>query len=752
MFDADNRDRDRRAGPPSSLSASTQDDSLSNDAASRHRTARIGRARTESPFLAALAETNRRRDAEPVASAGLEADKAKPDGFAGIQEHGFRTNPKDRALPAVERTQPDADRPIPDTGLPADHGTSVSGDEIWRPLIDPMKVIKGIVDAKLLIVSTTVLGALLGVAVALSTPKKYEAATEILVDPRELQLVGRDLMQGGLPSDATLALVENQARILSSGTVLNKVVDRLNLSQDPEFNGEKGGGIGSIVSDLRSLLSRNDGSGGDRRHALAVQNLARSLSVERGGKTFVIVVSVRTEEAEKSALIANTMTEVFLQTYGELQSGTAGRAADELNARLDQLRDGVEAAERKVETFKAENDLVDAQGRLITDDEIVRLNEQLTTARARTLELKAKAASSKGVGVEEAIGGTLPEELSSHIITELRSQYAAAKQQADRLSVQLGPRHPQLLAVQAQLSGTREQIAGEMRRIVASIQTELKRAVELEQQLSSRLAQLKVRQGSVSDDLVSLRELERDAAAKRSVYEGFLLRATETGEQKDINTANMSVISHAFAPLTPLGPSRSMIALTGAFLGFLAGIGIGGMHGAWQSLRENTGGRPRRTSRMPGSSDTLPPGPPAPTDPARRASRTSPSVGDIPVHGRESWANPASQREGAVGSGSGGSQTDPAMRRNRLAEWEDFAPSYVYDAPALHSKPGYQWPPIGSTALPVASSRDASTHLRLDETDMPRTASSIEEIRHRLREFNDAVRDFAERRSRRRSA
>ncbi|MGO4838377.1 Wzz/FepE/Etk N-terminal domain-containing protein, partial [Rhizobiaceae sp. 2RAB30] len=165
-------------------------------------------------------------------------------------------------------------------------------DEIWRPLIDPMKVIMGVVNAKRLIAGTTVLGALLGVAVALSTPKKYEAAAEILFDPRDLRLVDRDLTQGGLPSDATLALVENQVRIITSGSVLNKVVDKLNLADDPEFNGQGSGGLGSVISEVRSLLSRSDASAaGDRKRTLAIENLAESLNVERGGKTFVIVVA-----------------------------------------------------------------------------------------------------------------------------------------------------------------------------------------------------------------------------------------------------------------------------------------------------------------------------------------------------------------------------------------------------------------------------------------------------------------------------
>ncbi|MFA6157715.1 GNVR domain-containing protein, partial [Mesorhizobium sp.] len=110
--------------------------------------------------------------------------------------------------------------------------------------------------------------------------------------------------------------------------------------------------------------------------------------------------------------------------------------------------------------------------------------------------------------------------------------------------------------------------------------------------------QLKVRSGDVNNDLVSMRELEREAAAKRSVYEQYLLRAKETGEQKDINTANINVISKAFAPLESTGPSRAVVVLAGLLLGFASGIGLGAMRGAYESLRETATSRSRRDRAM----------------------------------------------------------------------------------------------------------------------------------------------------------
>ncbi len=472
--------------------------------------------------------------------------------------------------------------------------TRDTGDR-WKPLIDPMKIIGGITRSKALILAMTLLGAVVGVSIALSTPKKYEALTELIVDPRDLKLTDSDLTQTMIASDATLAIVENQMRVLTSGVVLNKVVDTLNLTSDPEFNGE--GGRPGLLATVRSLLSRDDGAAGAddvRRRALAVSNLAESIHVERGGKTFVITVSATTQNADKSALIANTMADVFLQTYGQIQSETAGRATNELTARLTELRKGVEDAERKVEEFRAAHDLVDAQGRLISDDELLKLNEQLTVARARTLELNARAASTRSVNVDAVLGGALPEEMNSNTMADLRSQYSTLKQEADRAAVRLGPRHPERIALDAQLAGARDRIAAELRRIASSLQVDLRRAVQLEQELSARLAQLKVRSGDVSNDLVSLREFEREAAAKRSVYEAFLLRAKETSERKDINTANVSVISKAFPPLEPNGPSRAIVALAGLLLGFASGVGLGAMRGAYESLRETAAERTRR--------------------------------------------------------------------------------------------------------------------------------------------------------------
>ena len=69
--------------------------------------------------------------------------------------------------------------------------------------------------------------------------------------------------------------------------------------------------------------------------------------------------------------------------------------------------------------------------------------------------------------------------------------------------------------------------------------------------------------------------MERDAQASRDIYQAFLVRARETGEQEQVDTKNIRVISRADMPLRRSSPPPSMLMALGAMLlGAAAGCGI----------------------------------------------------------------------------------------------------------------------------------------------------------------------------------
>lgn len=460
--------------------------------------------------------------------------------------------------------------------------------DAWKPLVDPRIVINRVGRSRALIIATTIIGTLIGVGYAMTLPKLYSSTVEVLVDPRDLKIVDKEISSSQLPVDASLAIAESQLRVIQSSSVLTKVIDRAGLANDPEFNGDlQDRGLFSTIGELFSTDSTPDAT---TRESLLLRNLYEHLDVERSTKNFIFNITVKSRDPEKSALIANTVSDVFREEQGIIQSDTARQATESLTARLNDLREGVEVAENAVQKFKAENDLVDVQGRLISDDEITRTNDELTAARNQTIRLNAQAASIRSASVEGVLGNTLPEEFRSGVIVALRSQYGALKQQADGLATKLGPRHPQLIQAQSQVSGIRSEIRNELQRIASSVQVELKRSVQQEQELAARLNQLKARTATNNEDMVKLRELDREVAAKREVYEAFLLRAKETGELAGVNTTNIRVISPARPALESTGGSRKLVAIGGLLGGLLAGLGIAVLLGMIESFR--AGNRP----------------------------------------------------------------------------------------------------------------------------------------------------------------
>ena len=397
------------------------------------------------------------------------------------------------------------------------------------------------------VVGLTIAGALAGAMLAYALPASYEATAELLIDP-----AGGD-RAGQLSSEAAFALVDNEVRVLRSGTMLGSVADRLNLASDADFvRPGLSGSVGGLVG---------GGSAPVDGRQRAVEALASAITVERVGGSSAITLSATTADPAKAALLVNTLADIYLAG-----SGMAG-APDRMAA----LRAELERAERAVEAYKVRNELVDAQGRLISDEQILTVQEQLSIAKARTLELNARAASTREANVDSIVTGSLPEQFASPTVTGLRDRLAGLKQQSDRLSTRLGPRHPERLAAEAELQAVREELAGELRRVAGALQTELKRAVQQEQELASELARMKVRQGEIGDEMIELRQLEREAEVRRSAYEEALRGAQ--GVAAGVS-ASARILSRAEPSAAATGRSAGAFSLAGALGGFLLGLGL----------------------------------------------------------------------------------------------------------------------------------------------------------------------------------
>ncbi|MEF2073358.1 GumC family protein [Consotaella aegiceratis] len=474
---------------------------------------------------------------------------------------------------ALHRPNADAAPRLKVTSASSVRRIGVREDRTSGSIFDPVELFQAVWKLRSLVLFVTLAAIGLAVAIALATPKTYQAALQIMVDPRDLKVVQNEVTPSGLASDATLALIESQTSIITSNTVLFGVIDEADLTADPEFNGGTAVGLGALMAHVGALFGADDRQVQDRR-LLTAANLREKIGVAREPKSFILTLMVKSTDPDKSARLANLIASKYMDEQARIQSDTARRATDALSGRLEELRTRVTEAENAVETYKADNNLIAANGRLIDDDYLVRINDELAKARSDIATLRSKVDSMEGTNVDDVVQGALPEELTSEALVRLRSTYSDLAHQAASLRTKLGPRHPQRIAAEQALASAREGIETELDRIAAAARTELARAQQTEKDLTAQLDGLKAKQVRNGEAFVRLRQLEREAEASRAVYEAFLLRAREVGEQEQLNTANVRVISDATRPLESSGLSRRMIVVIGAVAGFVVGLGL----------------------------------------------------------------------------------------------------------------------------------------------------------------------------------
>ncbi len=435
-------------------------------------------------------------------------------------------------------------------------GANVAVDLPAESGIDVRQVLAVLWRGKATIFWTIVASLLIAFLLVLVVPHRYTAVTQILIDPTDLRAIGNELAPANQANDANVLQVESQVRVLTSDSVLRRVVKTEGLDKDSEFTRQ---GIAD---------------GADSTTAALIA-LKRSIAVKRAERTYVVDVIVTTREAAKSARIANAIADAYLQEQTDVRSNAARQVSQSLTARLNELKDRVREAEDRVEAFKARHNILGASGQLVNEQQLTEMNNQLTTARARAAAAKARLDQVQQVQLSKNEGGAFPEAVQSQTITALRSQYAEVMRREAEQMTSLGARHPAVIEIQAEADRLRRMIDEEVYRLVISARTEYESARANEDSLAASLEKLKSNAVTTNEAMVTLRELERDVQASRAVYEAFLVRARETGEQERLDTKNIRVISRADIPLRrSFPPSNTLLALGALLFGAAAGTGI----------------------------------------------------------------------------------------------------------------------------------------------------------------------------------
>lgn len=427
------------------------------------------------------------------------------------------------------------------------HGTLASrlGEQ------DLQGFVKAILWRKWLILGSVLAGIILAAMFYFFTPTTYRA--EALIDAGST----RNANAVALMPVATGANLQTQVQVLTAPALLEKLAGKLNLYKDAEFAG---------------MFTETSETG---RYNRIIQKLGRNLDVELVPGSSVIAVRYASGSAEKAALIANTLVDLYLERQITDKFDDASRNAKWMSQRLETLKQDLAQAQHRLDVYAAENDLsaignidLAERGALGLDDQKAKARAQLTALQS-TLDRIDEIADKNPDGLEG-----IEEIATSTAVAALRQNEVAIQARIAELGMRYGDRHPVLLAATRELGQVRASLKAEVQNTVRRLQNEKS---ALENQIASVDNQFNMAQGDYraqAQARVQLSALMADVDSGRRVYEDFLNKYREVLSRADMQSPDASVISRAPIPTMPYGINLQLMLALGGVMGLFAGMFI----------------------------------------------------------------------------------------------------------------------------------------------------------------------------------
>ncbi|WP_046865769.1 Wzz/FepE/Etk N-terminal domain-containing protein [Microvirga massiliensis] len=423
----------------------------------------------------------------------------------------------------------------------------------------------------------------LGVGYVLATPPTYLARAYLLLDTKKLQVFQQQSVVGDLDFSGNSAALESQIEVVRSVDVARSVVDELGLADDPEFTGQVTSFFGSLSSALLQLLDWTTDMGSpeeaqvlsrEQLTKLAVGYLRGNLQTRRVRSTYVIEVGIELLDPGKAARVANAVAQAYILDQTQSKQFTTKRAIDWLQERMEQLSRESIKAERAVQDYKTQNQIINLGGRPIDEQQLAEISSQLVLARTHTAEAKAKLERLQQVIASGGTDSMLADSLQSDILTTLRRQYVDKSWRAANLSTRYGSKHQAVVTLQAEIQQLEAAIMVELRRIAEGYRSDYDLALSRERTIQSRLVLLTRQNAGTRQAQASLQVLESTAQAYKQLHQSYVQRYMEATQQQSFTPTEARVLAPAEGAVKT-HPIGSRILLMAGFLGLAVGAGIG---------------------------------------------------------------------------------------------------------------------------------------------------------------------------------
>jgi succinoglycan biosynthesis transport protein ExoP len=363
-----------------------------------------------------------------------------------------------------------------------------------------------------------VLGLALTAGVVLLQGSIYTAVATLIISPEN-----KDPLAGEtLPLQLLGAYVVTQAELMTSPVVLLPVVDKLNLTSDPDYSG----GFRGDRAGLRDYVQKR---------------LSYSLQVEIGKGGELLYISATARTAARAAQVANAIAEAYLTEERARINGPASERAQRYSEQLRELRAKVAVAQDNITAFRDRNHLTgDISPTADTE------SQALAELEKRFLDAQNARRATEAGAAQSAVSGEVA--VSSKLIEGLTEKLANLQAQAAQLRSTLGPEHPKLLDLEFQIAATRQALVTQSKTLSRGTTAGVSGATELERSFKQAVDQQREKVWEIRKLQDEGSKIELELQSAQAVYKRALDGYDQIMFASSGNHTNATFVNRAVPP------------------------------------------------------------------------------------------------------------------------------------------------------------------------------------------------------------
>jgi succinoglycan biosynthesis transport protein ExoP len=438
------------------------------------------------------------------------------------------------------------------------------------------------------ILSLATLTSILVGLVVLSITPQYTATATLLIENDQAKVLSIEEVYG-LDSSRD-NYFQTQYQILQSRQIAKKVIEKLKLNEhptfDPQYKENQAGFIKMSIESIKASMlaalpflpqkeveTKTEEQILAAKKKFAIGKFMSVFQVEPVGGTQLVKLSYEHENAQFAAIIANATGGVYIENYLQAKFDMTAKATSWLNDSLQGLRTKLDRAEDRLTDFYEAEQLVNIDGIVgLASEELQQLSELLLEAQGSLQGNKKIYQLANTSNVDIPTLASLPEVLNHPSIQSVKLAELSAESRVSELSKVYGPKHPKMIAANAELDSVRSNLNSQISVLVNGINNGYSNALAKVKELEKDVEIAKQEYRKLSNLENQRRALQREVDVNQQLYDSFFTRLKETAELGGFESANARILDEAIPPGSPSKPKKALLIATAFVLSFGFGV------------------------------------------------------------------------------------------------------------------------------------------------------------------------------------